>query len=135
MAEAKLLSGGNPQIAKGEGEGPVRAYIDAMPGWKNRVGNVLAAAIERAVPGTAKAVRWNSPFYGVEGQGWFTSFHCFEKYVKVTFFQGAALRPVPPGKSKQENVRYLDIRETDDIDVVQLEDWMKQASQLPGARL
>lgn len=135
MAEVKLLSGGNPQIPKGEGDGPVQAYIDAMPGWKQRVGIALAAAIERAVPGTAKAVKWNTPFFGVEGQGWFTAFHCFDKYVKVTFFQGASLDPVPPGKSKQDNVRYLDIRETDEMDLAQIERWMKQASALPGERL
>ncbi len=135
MAEAKLLSGGNPQIPKGEGDGPVQAYIDAMPGWKNRVGRVLAAAIERAVPNTTKAVKWNTPFFGVQGQGWFTAFHCFDKYVKITFFQGAALDPLPPGKSKQECVRYFDIRETDEIDVQQLERWMEQASKLPGTSL
>jgi hypothetical protein len=109
--------------------------MDAMPGWKNRAGVILAAAIERAVPGTVRAVKWNSPFYGVAGEGWFTSFHCFENYVKVTFSQGTELQPVPPGTSKQANVRYLDIREADDIDVPQIERWMKQASELPGARL
>ena len=135
MAEPKLLSGGNPQIAKGEGDGPVQAYINSMPGWKNQVGKTLAAAIQRAVPNTTKAVKWNTPFFGVEGKGWFTSFHCFDKFVKVTFFQGTALDPVPPGKSKQENVRYFDIKEADEIDIPQLEHWMKQASKLPGATL
>jgi hypothetical protein len=135
MTQPTLLSGGNPQIPKGEGDGPVQAYIDAMPGWKNRVGLLLDAVIGRAVPGAAKAVKWNTPFYGVEEQGWFTSFHCFDKYVKVTFFQGAALDPVPPGKSKQEGVRYLDIREADYIDEAQIERWMEQASRLPGAKL
>lgn len=135
MKQPTLLSGGNPQIPKGEGGGPVQAYIDAMPGWKNRVGLLLDAIIVRAVPGAAKAVKWNTPFYGLDGQGWFTSFHCFDKYVKVTFFQGVALDPVPPGKSKQEGVRYFDIREADSIDEVQIERWMEQASKLPGARL
>jgi hypothetical protein len=135
MTDVKLLSGGNPQIAKGEGDGPVRAYIDAMPGWKKRVGVTLATSIERAVPGVHKAVKWNTPLFGIEGKGWFTAFHCSDKYVKVTFFEGAALDPVPPGKSKQDKVRYLDIREADAIDVDQIERWMKQASALPGARL
>lgn len=135
MTDVNLLSGGNPQIAKGEGDGPVRAYIDAMPGWKKRVGVTLATSIERAVPGVHKAVKWNTPLFGIEGKGWFTAFHCFDKYVKVTFFEGAALDPVPPGKSKQDKVRYLDIREADAIDVDQIERWMKQASALPGARL
>lgn len=135
MAEPKLLSGGNPQIPKGEGDGPVQAYIAAMPGWKNRVGRVLDAVIERAVPHASKAVKWNTPLYGIEGQGWFAGFHCFDRYVKVTFFQGASLDPVPPGRSKQDNVRHLDIRETDVIDEAQLARWMKQASALPGQRL
>lgn len=135
MAEPKLLSGGNPQIPKGEGDGPVQAYIAAMPGWKNRVGRVLDAVIERAVPRASKAVKWNTPLYGIEGQGWFAGFHCFDRYVKVTFFQGASLDPVPPGRSKQDNVRHLDIRETDVIDEAQLARWMKQASALPGQRL
>ncbi len=135
MAEVKLLSGGNPQICKGEGDGPVQAYIDAMPGWKNRIGVTLAATIQRVVPDATKAIKWNTPLFGIAGAGWFISFHCFDKFVKVTFFQGAALDPVPPGKSKQENVRYLDIREADEIDVPQLESWIKQASELPGARL
>lgn len=135
MAEPELLSGGNPQIPKGEGDGPVQAYLDAMPGWKNRVGLTIASVIERAVPGAVKAVKWNTPLYGVEGRGWFTSFHRFDAYVKVTFFRGAALIPVPPGTSKQQDVRYLDIREMDEIDEAQLESWMKQASSLPGARL
>ena len=135
MTEPKLLSGGNPQIPKGEGDAPVQAYIAAMPGWKNRVGRVLDAVIERAVPRASKAVKWNTPLYGIEGQGWFAGFHCFDRYVKVTFFQGASLDPVPPGRSKQDNVRHLDIRETDVIDEAQLARWMKQASALPGQRL
>lgn len=131
----KLLSGGNPQIAKAEGDAPVQAYIAAMPDWKQDVGRRLDAIIERTLPGVHKAVKWNSPFYGVEGEGWFLSFHCFAKYVKVAFFRGASLRPAPPGESKQQEVRYLDIREDDEIDEKQFAAWVKQASQLPGERL
>jgi hypothetical protein len=130
-----LLSGGNPQIAKGDGDGPVQAYIAAMPGWKRDVGRRLDALIVRALPGVRKAVKWNSPFYGVEGQGWFLSYHCFTKYVKVAFFRGASLRPVPPGASKQKEVRYLDIHEDDPLDESQLAAWVKQAAQLPGERM
>ena len=129
-----LLSGGNPQIAKGEGDAPVRAYIAAMPGWKRDVGRRLDAIIVRTVPGVHKAVKWNSPFYGIEGQGWFLSFHCFTKYVKVTWFRGTSLRPVPPGESKHKEVRYLDIHE-DQLDEAQFAAWVKQASLLPGERL
>ena len=132
FAKPKLLSGGNPQIAKGDGEGPVRAYIDAMPDWKRRVGRKLDALVTRSVPGLRKAVKWNSPFYGVEGNGWFLSFHCFARYVKVTFFNGAALNPLPPGVSKHKRVRYLDVREDDLLNERQFVDWMKQASQAPG---
>ncbi|HEY0590514.1 MAG TPA: DUF1801 domain-containing protein [Thermoanaerobaculia bacterium] len=128
----KLLSGGNPQIAKAEGDAPVQAYIAAMPGWKRDVGKRLDALITRTVPGVRKAVKWNSPFYGVEGQGWFLSFHVFTRYIKVTFFRGASLHPVPPGLSKQEEVRYLDIREDDELDESQLAKWVKQAAALPG---
>jgi hypothetical protein len=134
-AKPKLLSGGNPQIAKGDGDAPVEAYIAAMPGWKSDIGRRLDALIVSAVPGVRKAVKWNSPFYGVEGQGWFLSFHCFAKYVKVGFFRGASLRPVPPGESKQKEVRYLDIHENDQLDEAQFSGWVKQASQLPGERL
>ncbi|MDB5455749.1 MAG: hypothetical protein JWP92_1334 [Caulobacter sp.] len=133
-ANPALLSGGNPQIAKGDGDAPVQAYIAAMPGWKSDVGRRLDALIAGAVPGVRKAVKWNSPFYGVEGQGWFLSFHCFTKSIKVAFFHGASLRPLPPGESKQKNVRYLDIHEDDPLDDVQLADWVKQASQWPGER-
>ncbi len=132
---AKLLSGGNPQIAKGDGDAPVQAYIAAMPGWKDDIGRRLDALIEAAVPGVRKAVKWNSPFYGVEGEGWFLSFHCFAKYVKVAFFRGAALNPVPPGASKQKDVRYLDIHQDDALDEARLTHWVKQASQLPGERM
>ncbi len=130
-----LLSGGNPQIAKGYGDAPVQAYIDAMPGWKRDVGHRLDALIVRTVPGVCKAVKWNSPFYGVEGQGWFLGIHCFAKYVKVAFFRGASLRPLPPGESKQKEVRYLDIHEDDQLDEAQLAAWVKQASQLPGKHM
>jgi hypothetical protein len=127
-----LLSGGNPQIAKAEGDAPVKAYIAAMPGWKRDVGRRLDALIARRVPGVRKAVKWNSPFYGVERQGWFLSFHVFTRYVKVTFFKGTSLRPVPPGASKHKEVRYLDIREGDEVDSAQMAAWVKQAAALPG---
>jgi len=132
VAKPPLLAGGNPQIAKADGDAPVRAYIAAMPGWKRDVGRRLDALIVRNVPNVCKAVRWNSPFYGIEGQGWFLNFHCFTKYVKVAFFNGASLRPVPPGESKHKDVRYLDIFEDDQLDEAQLAGWVKQASQLPG---
>ena len=128
----KLLSGGNPQIAKAYGDAPVQAYIAAMPGWKRDVGRRLDALIVRSVPRVHKAVKWNSPFYGIEGQGWFLSFHCFTRYVKVGFFRGTSLRPMPPGESKLKDVRYLDIREGDTLDEAQFARWVKQASQLPG---
>lgn len=131
----KLLSGGNPQIAKAYGDAPVQAYIDAMPGWKQDVGRRLDEIITRTIPDVRKAVKWNSPLYGVEDQVWFLSFHCFDKYVKVAFFRGASLRPVPPGESKQKDVRYLNVREDDEIDEAQFAAWVKQASQLPGERM
>src|SRR5574341_2507249 len=115
-ARPVLLTGGNPQIAKAEGDAPVRQYIAAMPGWKRAVGKRLDALIVRTVPSVRKAVRWNSPFYGIEGQGWFLDFHCFTNYVKVAFFRGASLRPLPPGTSRQKEVRYVDIREGDELD-------------------
>ncbi|HEU4940906.1 MAG TPA: DUF1801 domain-containing protein [Candidatus Eisenbacteria bacterium] len=127
-----LLAGGNPQIAKGDGDEPVQAYIAAMPGWKRDVGRRLDALIVRTVPGVRKAVKWNSPFYGVEDKGWFLSFHCFTSYIKVTFFRGTSLRPLPPGASKHETVRYLDIREDDEVDEARLAGWVKQAGRLPG---
>jgi hypothetical protein len=130
-----LLSGGNPQIAKAYGDAPVQAYIAAMPGWKQRVGRSLDAIIVRTVPGVRKAVKWNTPLYGIEDQGWFLSYHCFTKYVKVAFFRGASLRPVPPGPSKHKEVRYLDIHEDDQLDEAQFVDWVKQASALPGERM
>ncbi|RSF07370.1 DUF1801 domain-containing protein [Achromobacter aegrifaciens] len=130
-----LLSGGNPQIATGAGDAPVQAYIAAMPGWKNDLGRRLDALIERAAPGVQKAVKWNSPLYGMDGQAWFLSIHCFTKYVKVAFFRGAQLRPVPPGPSKSQDTRYLDIREDDELDEAQFMDWVQQASALPGERM
>ena len=136
VARPALLAGGNPQIAKAEGDAPVQAYIAAMPGWKRDIGRHLDALIVRIVPGVRKAVKWNSPFYGVESQdGWFLSFHCFTHYVKVTFFRGTLLRPMPPGASKHKHVRYFDIRQDDPIDEAQLGEWVKQASESPGERM
>ena len=131
-AKPKLLSGGNPQIAKGDGDAPVAAYIAAIPGWKRDVAGRVDALIAAAAPGVRRAVKWNSPFYGVEGQGWFVSLHCFTNYVKVAFFRGASLEPMPPGASKQKDVRYLDIRERDRLDEKLFCSWIKQASKLPG---
>lgn len=132
VAKPTLLSGGNPQIAKGYGDASVQAYIAAMPGWKRDLGRRLDALIVRTVPGVRKAVKWSSPFYGVEGQGWFLSFHCFTKYIKVAFFRGASLRPLPPGESKSEDTRYLDIHENDELDEARLANWIRQAAALPG---
>jgi len=129
-AKPVLLSGGNPQIAKGDGDAPVQAYIAAVPGWKRDVAKRLDALIVRTVPGVRKAVKWNSPFYGVEGQGWFVSFHVFTKAVKVTFFRGTSLRPVPPGGTSKEG-RWIDVHE-DDLDETQMVAWLKQASSIPG---
>jgi hypothetical protein len=134
-AKTSLLAGGNPQIPKSEGDTPVQAYITAMPGWKRAVGRRLDKLIVNAVPGVRKAVKWNSPFYGVESEHWFLGIHCFAKYVKVAFFRGALLRPIPPGLSNQKEVRYLDIHEDDPLDEAQFIAWVKQASQLPGKRL
>lgn len=132
----KLLAGGNPQIPKGEGDAPVQAYIEAMPGWKQRVGRQLDALIERAVPGVRKAVKWNSPFYGApEGEGWFLSYHCFARYLKITFFRGAELNPPPPESSKMKDVRYFHVHEDDVLDEALLMDWISQASRLPGEKL
>ena len=129
----KLLSGGNPQIAKADGDAPVQAYIAAMPGWKRDLGKRLDALIVRTVPNVRKAVKWNSPFYGVEGQGWFLSFHVFTRYVKVTFFRGTSLRPVPPGGTeKSKDSRWIDIHEGDKLDEAQMATWVKQAAALPG---
>lgn len=129
------LSGGNPQIAKGYGDEPVQAFIAAMPGWKQDVGRRLDELIVKTVPNVYKAVKWNTPFYGFEGEGWFLGFHCITKYVKVAFFRGASLNPVPPGESKQKEVRYFHIYEGDEIDEVQFADWVKQASQLPMEKM
>jgi hypothetical protein len=134
-AKPKLLSGGNPQIAKGYGDAPVQAYIAAVPGWKREVIARVDAQITRTVPSVKKAVKWNSPLYGMEDNVWFLSLHCFTRYVKVAFFRGASLLPVPPGTSTQKHVRYLDIHEDDEIDEAQLAAWIKQASKLPGERM
>lgn len=130
--KVKLLSGGNPQIAKADGAAPVKAYIEAMPGWKRDVGRRLDRIIVRTVPGVQKAVKWNSPLYGVEGRGWFLGIHCFTKYVKVSFFRGAALKPMPPGASKQKDVRYFDIHEDTSLDERLVAEWVRQAAALPG---
>ena len=131
-AKPTLLAGGNPRIAKADGDAPVQACIAAMPGWRSEVGRRLDALIARTVPGVRKAVKWNSPFYGVEGQGWFLDFHTFTNYVKVAFFRGTSLRPVPPGESKHKEVRYLDIHEDDQLDEAQVATWIRQAAALPG---
>jgi hypothetical protein len=131
-AKPKLLSGGNPQIAKADGDAPVQAYIAAMPGWKRDVGRRLDALIGRTVPDVRKAVKWNSPFYGIEGRGWFLGVHCITKYVKVAFFRGASLRPLPPVESKQKDVRYFHIHEGDQFDEELVASWIRQASELPG---
>ena len=129
---ARLLAGGNPRISKADGDAPVQAYIVAMPGWKRDVGRKLDELITRTIPVAKKAVKWNSPFYGIEGQGWFMSFHTFTRYVKVAFFNGVSLRPVPPGPSKSDATRYLDVHEHDVLDETQFTDWVRQAAALPG---
>jgi hypothetical protein len=131
-AKPRLLSGGNPQIAKGDGDAPVQAFITAMPGWKRDAGRRLDALIVRTIPSVRKAVKWNSPFYGVEGQGWFLAFHCFTKYIKVMFFRGRFLRPLPPVESKDPNARYFHIYEDDQLDDAQLARWIRQAAARPG---
>jgi hypothetical protein len=130
-----LLSGGNPQISKADRDAPVQAYIAAMPGWKRDVGRRLDALIVRTVPGVHKAVKWNSPLYGVEGRGWFLGMHCFTNYVKLAFFRGTSLQPVPPGASKSKDTRYLDVHEDDQLDEAQPVAWIKQASELPGQEM
>lgn len=131
----KLLSGGNPQIPKGYGEEPVQAYLGAMPGWKQEVGRQIDSLVTMALPDVKKAVKWNSPLYGVDGVTWFLSFHCFDRYVKVAFFKGAQLQPLPPGTSKQKDIRYLNVSEADGIDERQFVDWVRQASQIPGEKM
>ena len=125
------LSGGNPQIAKGDGDGPVQAYIAAMPGWNGDVGRRLDELIVRTVPDVRKAVRWNSPFYGVEGQGWFVSYHVFTKYIKVTFLNGASLEPTPPGSGKDKDARWIDIYEGE-LDEAQITEWVRESAAIPG---
>jgi hypothetical protein len=134
-SEPKLLSGGNPQIPKGEGDAPVQAYIAAMPGWKRSLGEWLDERIVRTVPDVHKAVKWNQPFYGHEGEGWFLAFRCYTRYVQLQFFRGTSLDPIPPKASKHDEVRYLDIHEDDDLDEGQLVAWIEQASKLPGEKM
>lgn len=134
-AGPKLLSGGNPQIPKGYGDAVVQSYIDAMPGWKQDIGRRIDALVTAVVPGVVKAVKWNSPFYGMEKDLWFLGFHCMTRYVKVAFFKGAQLAPLPPGASKQADVRYLDIYEDKPFDEAQFSDWVRQASALPGEKM
>ena len=131
----KLLAGGNPQIPKGEGDAPVQAYIAAMPGWKQDVGRHLDELVERAVPDVRKAVKYNSPLYGVEEGTWFLSYHCYARYVKVAFFRGASLDPQPPEASKTEHARYLHLHEGEELDEARFSDWVKQAARLPGEKL
>lgn len=133
--EPTLLAGGNPQIAKGDGEAPVQAYIAAMPGWKADVGRRIDSLVSEAVPDVRKAVKWNNPLYGAADEGWFLSFRCFTRYVKVTFFRGSALDPVPPVPSRHDEVRYFHINEGEPIDEARLADWIRQASALPGVKL
>jgi hypothetical protein len=134
-SEPRLLSGGNPQVPKGEGDEPVQAYIAAMPGWKRALGERLDELIVRSVPGVQKAVKWNQPFYGHAGDGWFLSFRCYTKYVQLQFFRGTSLDPMPPKASKHDEVRYFDIHEDDELDQDQLVSWIEQASSLPGERM
>lgn len=134
-SKPRLLAGGNPQIPKGDGEGPVEAYLDAMPGWKQDIGRQIDELVVETVPDVKKAVRWNSPFYGIEDSGWFLSFHCFTAYIKVTFLNGSSLVPPPPVDSKHERVRYLHVSEKDPLDEVQFIDWVEQASGVPGEAL
>ena len=135
MAEPRLLSGGNPQIPKGEGDAPVQAYIAAMPGWKSALGARLDEIVSRTVPDVFKAVKWNQPYYGNEGDGWFFAFRCFTKYVQLQFFRGSSLDPEPPKAAKHPEVRYLDVHEDDELDEALLVSWIEQASALPGTTL
>ena len=135
MVQPKLLSGGNPQIPKGYGQTPIDAYIAAMPGWKSAVGRRLDALVTRAVPHVYKAVKWNSPMYGIEGDGWFLSFHCYDRYIKVAFFRGTSLQPMPPVEAKTQETRYLHIGGVGAFDEAQFIDWVEQASRLPGERM
>ncbi len=134
-AKVKLLTGGNPQIPKADGDAPVQDYIAAMPEWKSDVGRLLDGLIERTVPEVRKAVRWNTPFYGIEDQGWFVSYNCCTRYVELAFHNGASLCPLPPVESKHPDVRYFHIHEDDDVDEKQLTSWIRQAAELPGEEL
>jgi hypothetical protein len=131
-AKVAVLAGGNPRIAKADGDAPVQAYIAALPGWKRDLGQRLDALIARTVPNVRKTVKWNSPLYGIDGQGWFLALHTFTRYLKVAFFRGASLRPVPPGASKSKDTRYIDIHEDDALDEPQMARWVKRAAALPG---
>ena len=131
----RLLSGGNPQIPKGDGDGPVQSYIAAMPGWKRDIGERLDALIGSVVLDVHKAVKWNQPFYGLEGEGWFVAYRCFDRYIKITFFRGTSLDPIPPEGSKVPETRYFHIHEDDDLDEAQFASWIEQASTLPGEKL
>ncbi len=135
MTAPRRNAGGNPYIPRGDGDGPVQAYIAAMPGWKQAIGKRLDALVDARVPRIRKAVRWNTPFYGIEGQGWFLAFYCYTRYVQVTFLNGGQLRPLPPKASKVPNVRYLHIHEDDGLDEEQLASWVEQAAALPGERV
>ena len=135
ITEPSRNAGGNPYIPKGDGDGPVQAYIAAMPGWKQAIGKRLDALVDAHVPGVRKAVRWNTPFYGIEGQGWFLAFYCYKRYVQVTFLNGMQLEPMPPKPSKVQKVRYLDIHEDDDLGEERLVSWIEQAAALPGQRV
>lgn len=130
--DPKRNAGGNPYIDKGDGDAPVQAYIAAMPGWKQALGRQLDALVTREVPGLQKAVRWNTPFYGVEGKGWFLAMYCYKKYFQISFLNGSQLDPLPPKESKDKSVRYLDIYEDDGFDEERIASWIKQAAKLPG---
>lgn len=134
-SKPRLLSGGNPQIPKGDGEQPVRDYIAAMPGWKSKVGERLDALLSETIPDVRKAVRWNQPFYGTDGETWLVSFRCYTEYVQIQFLKGSSLDPEPPKASKHDEVRYLDIYEDDELDEMQLRSWFTQSAKLPGAKL
>lgn len=134
-AAPRLLAGGNPQIPKGDGDGPVRDYVAAMPGWKRDVGRRLDALVAGTVPHVQKAVRWNQPYYGVDGNGWFLAFRCYTDYVQVQFLKGTSLDPMPPKPSKHDEIRYLDIREDDALDEGLIRTWVEQSARLPGAAL
>jgi hypothetical protein len=133
--QPKLLSGGNPQIPKGYGDAPVRAWLAALPAWKKAAARKLDSLVTRSVPGVGKAVKYNSPLYGIDGRTWFLSLHAFDRYIKVTFFRGTQLDPVPPVASKMPRVRYFHLHETDSLPADLFASWVKQAAMLPGEKL